>query len=66
MYLVGIETRFNREERNDDKGKEDDIDGMLVFSCNMWPFGASKYDTLTLEEFEKVQWYILSNCDEVE
>ena len=54
MYLAGIETRFNREERNDDKGKEDDIDGMLVFSRNVRPFGASKYDTLTLEEFEKV------------
>ncbi|XP_052171551.1 uncharacterized protein LOC127787533 [Diospyros lotus] len=54
MYLAGIETRFNREEMNDDKGKEDDIDGMLVFSRNVRPFGASKYDTLTPEEFEKM------------
>jgi hypothetical protein len=65
MYLSGIETKFNREERNYDGGKDNDRE-LSIFSTSARPFGASKYETLSEQEFKKIQWYILNNCDEVE
>ena len=66
MYLFGIETKFNRDERNYDGGKETNNHGLFVFSQSVHPFGASKYDVLTHHEFEMIQWYLLNNCDEVQ
>ncbi|KAH7674027.1 hypothetical protein IHE45_08G044400 [Dioscorea alata] len=36
------------------------------FSRNVRPFGASKYEVLSNQEFEMIQWYILNNCELVE
>ncbi|KAK9045784.1 hypothetical protein V6N11_051692 [Hibiscus sabdariffa] len=30
------------------------------------PLGSTKYELLSYQEFEMMQWYILTNCDEVE
>ncbi|XP_026383104.1 uncharacterized protein LOC113278498 [Papaver somniferum] len=67
LYLRGIETKFNRPDRNDDtsddgqrpKGK------LSVFAQKVRPFGAKVKKSLTLEEREKIHWFILDNCDEV-
>lgn len=63
MYLQGIETQFNRVERNFDVA----IDGGLaVFSQNFRPLGASKYVELSKEELNMATWFILTNCGEVD
>ncbi|KAG8390566.1 hypothetical protein BUALT_Bualt01G0096800 [Buddleja alternifolia] len=63
MYLEGIETHFNKEERNFDV----EVDGELsVFSQKLRPFGATKYVELSKNEQDKAHWYILNNCEEVE
>lgn len=59
MYLEGVETCFNREERNIDM----EIDRQLsIFSQKTRPFGAAKYEELTSHELDMARWYILSNC----
>lgn len=63
MYLHGIETQFNREERNfviEQNG------GLLVFLQKIRPLGAGKYVELIDEEHEMGHWYILNNYEEVD
>ena len=62
MYLHGVETQFNREERNNDKSEDG---GLPIFSQKLRPIGAAKYVDLK-EDLERAHWYILSNCVEVE
>ena len=66
MYRSGIETKFNREERNYDRGKEVNKEGLFVFSRSFRPLGGSKYEFLSQQDYEMSQWYILNNCEEVE
>ena len=66
MYLSGIETKFNREERNYDGGKEVNKESLFVFSKSFRPLGGSKYEFLSQQDYEMIQWYILNNCEEVE
>lgn len=64
MYLRGVETRFNRPERNYDG--DDLVDRTLsVFSQKVRPLGQPEYRFLTSEEYELAQWYVLNNCEEV-
>ena len=66
MYLSGIETKFNRDERNYDGGKEVNEKGLFVFSRSFYPLGGSKYEFLSQQDYEMIQWYILNNYEEVE
>jgi hypothetical protein len=43
MWMWGIETRWNREERNDDSYLEETQKGLDVFSQQVTPLGAAKY-----------------------
>ena len=61
MYLRGIETQFNREERNNDIAEDG---GLSIFSQTLRPVGAAKCVDLK-EDLERAHWYILSNCVEV-
>ncbi|XP_065872300.1 uncharacterized protein [Euphorbia lathyris] len=63
MYLNGIETRFNRDDRNNDMGNDDSLS---IFSQHCRPFGATKFIDLSEEEYNFVQWFVLQNCEEVE
>ena len=63
MYLRGIETQFNREERN--LGIEQN-GGLSIFSQKFRPLGAGKYVELTHEKRKMGHWYILNNCEEVD
>ncbi|KAK9267622.1 hypothetical protein L1049_010053 [Liquidambar formosana] len=60
MYLSGVETRFNREERNYDGGQEQQPGELSVFSQNVRPLGSTVYSTLTLTDLAKAQ------CEHVE
>lgn len=63
MYLRGIETHFNMDERNNDKADDDDI---TVFSQQVRTFGATQFISLPKEEQDMAHWYVLTNCEEME
>lgn len=64
MYLGGIETKFNKEDRN--HGDDSDYSGLEVFSNKINLFGAHTLDFMPEKERTMCHWYILNNCDEVE
>lgn len=63
FYLHGIETHFNREERNCDIVEDG---GLSVFSYRFRSLGAAKYVQMSPNELEMAHWYVLSNCEELE
>ncbi|RVX02608.1 hypothetical protein CK203_016440 [Vitis vinifera] len=65
MYLTGIETRFNRSERNEDRF-EDRVQGCLsIFSQQARPLGSRQHLQFSKEELTKAHWYIMNNCPEL-
>ena len=66
MYLGGIETKFNRPERNDDRGKNRQECVLSVFSQNARPFGANQLVNLPQNELRRAHWYVLNNCEELQ
>ncbi|XP_059454976.1 uncharacterized protein LOC132185188 [Corylus avellana] len=55
MYLRGIETRWNRKERNVDGCLEEMKQGLDVFSQRVRPLGAAKYVTLDENIFARAR-----------
>ncbi|KAH7864015.1 hypothetical protein Vadar_024658 [Vaccinium darrowii] len=65
MYLDGIETVFNREERNDDGG--DRAPGLAAFTQNVRPFGLIRRALdEPINQREMAHWFVLFNSPEVE
>ncbi|XP_038987114.1 uncharacterized protein LOC120112307 isoform X2 [Phoenix dactylifera] len=65
MYLNGIETVFNREERNDDGG--DRGTGLTVFTQSARPFGLIRRGPdVPVNELEMAEWFVLYNSSEVD
>ncbi|CAH9079402.1 unnamed protein product [Cuscuta epithymum] len=62
MYLRGVETRFNRDDRNNDISSDD---ALSIFSQNCRPFGAATYAELSKDELTATQWFVFQNCEEV-
>ncbi|XP_026452318.1 uncharacterized protein LOC113352753 [Papaver somniferum] len=58
MYLHGIETRFNWEDRNDDGGSGEPIKEMSVFSNDARPLGAAKNVMLDLKDTAKARFCV--------
>ncbi|KAH0655646.1 hypothetical protein KY285_030528 [Solanum tuberosum] len=66
MYLTDIETRFNREDRNDD-GFSNNCELVLdIFSKRFRPYRDGKYDVIPNKDFDIARWYVLNNCEEAE
>ncbi|KAL6569968.1 hypothetical protein OROMI_014482 [Orobanche minor] len=63
MYLQGIETRFNRDERNSDIGTDDSL---WIFSQKCRHLGAAEYVQLSEDKFKDMQWFVFQNCEEIE
>ncbi|KAL3637841.1 hypothetical protein CASFOL_018289 [Castilleja foliolosa] len=63
MYLKGIETRFNRDDRNNDIELEDSLP---IFSQKCRPVGSTTYLNLSVEELKPLTWFVFQNCEEVE
>lgn len=61
MYLQGIETQFNQEERNYDVAENG---GLPIFSQRFRPIGGEIYGSLTEKELNLAHWYVLNNCEE--
>ncbi|XP_019189011.1 PREDICTED: uncharacterized protein LOC109183385 [Ipomoea nil] len=57
LYLNGVETRFNKPDRNNDR--QETHDGLSIFSHKVRSFGAWNYEKLTKEELNKVEWGLL-------
>lgn len=66
MYLRGIETRFNRPDRNSDHGAMQRPSTLSVFNQHSRPFGMQKSFQLTENQHNGIHWYILNNCDELQ
>lgn len=65
MYLRNIETKFNKPDRNYD-GDTEKCNFLSVFNKAVRPFGAPKNITLSNQEYNKIRWYILNNCKELQ
>ncbi|XP_026452340.1 uncharacterized protein LOC113352780 [Papaver somniferum] len=65
MYLHGIETRFNREDRNHNGDSGQPVKGLSVFSNNARPLGAAKNVMLDLKDTSKARFCVLNNTKEL-
>ncbi|KAL3646934.1 hypothetical protein CASFOL_009478 [Castilleja foliolosa] len=63
MYLKGIETRFNRDDRNNDIELEDSLP---IFSQKCRPVGSTTYLNMSVEELKALTWFVFQNYEEVE
>nr|XP_048328552.1 uncharacterized protein LOC125422128 [Ziziphus jujuba var. spinosa] len=61
MYLHGIETRFNRPERNKD-GENQIASTLSVFTQPVNLLGKPQFVELKDDDYKKAHWYILYNC----
>ena len=65
MYLTGIETIFNREERNADR--VENVHGLAVFTQNVHPFGRiTRATEVSQQEREMAHWFVLHNSPELD
>ncbi|XP_059650294.1 uncharacterized protein LOC132296065 [Cornus florida] len=58
LYLSGVETRFNREERNYEGDQTVQGASLYVFRQVLRPLGSSSYDTLDLMDIDRAHLYI--------
>ncbi|CAL1411276.1 unnamed protein product [Linum trigynum] len=65
-YLKGVETQANRLDRNDDGLDDLNYKGFDVFRYKGRCIGAANYDPIEQADFHKIQWYVFTNCDEIE
>jgi len=65
MYLLGIETKWNREERNSDGWQVGKSKGLSVFSQRVHPLGVAKFIELEDKVLSRARWYVLNNCNEI-
>lgn len=65
MYLRGMETRFNRPERNDELDSH--LDKKLnIFATGWRPLGKARIIHLDDKTLKQAHWYLLNNCPEVQ
>ncbi|KAK6115462.1 hypothetical protein DH2020_007731 [Rehmannia glutinosa] len=65
MYLDGIETKFNRLERNWVENEYANIGKILVFQNRFRPIGKMTVTQLGNDLRNKAEYYILQNCSEI-
>nr|XP_015891844.2 uncharacterized protein LOC107426236 [Ziziphus jujuba var. spinosa] len=65
IYLHGIETRFNRPERNKD-GENQIASTLSVFTQPVNLLGKPQFVELKDDDYKKAHWYILYNCCELQ
>ena len=64
QYLRGVETVFNRRDRNYDSDGDPEIRGrsLDVFTQRIRLLGAGKGHDIDRTEFKKARWFVLNNC----
>ncbi|XP_066334951.1 uncharacterized protein [Miscanthus floridulus] len=63
-YMDDVVTRFNRDDDKWDQGVSDS--DLSIFQHGVKLLGAHRQTYLDDKEFDKICWYVLNNCDEVE
>ncbi|KAD4585795.1 hypothetical protein E3N88_23396 [Mikania micrantha] len=63
MYLEGMQTKFNRPDRNADAGIPKRQ--LHVFSSQCRPISKKKIISLSDETRKSLEWFVLNNCDEI-
>ncbi|KAI3793975.1 hypothetical protein L1987_36599 [Smallanthus sonchifolius] len=63
MYLDGMQTKFNRPDRNADAGIPKRQ--FQVFSSQCRPISKKKIKALSEHANKSLQWFVLNNCDEI-
>lgn len=63
MYFYNDETSFNRLERNNDGYEGEQIEGLFIFQQRVRCFEELIHDKISLNEWAKIRWYVLNNCD---
>ncbi|PON94398.1 hypothetical protein TorRG33x02_098720 [Trema orientale] len=66
MYLRGVETRFNRSDRNNDEVGSHPHRQLSVFQCVGHPIGKKDIVILQPSDRLKVEWYVMNNCTEIQ
>ena len=66
MYLCEIETVWSCEEQNSDRCQGERDVGLSIFSQLVRPLRAVKYIRLDDSRLTRAQWYVLSNCSEID
>ena len=66
MYLAGIETKFNRPNRNWVEDEDSNVKKISVFETRCRPIGKMTPITLDNHLRDKAEWYILHNCSEIQ
>lgn len=63
LHLEGIETTFNRPDRNNDSLEDGELD---VFTNKVGYISPSTYVALSDVELQTAAWYIINNCQEIQ
>ena len=66
MYLKGVQTKFNRPERNQDVTATGDGTQLSVFKSRARPIGKQNFVQLDEKLRTTAIWYILNNCPEIQ
>ena len=66
LYYKDVEARWNRVDRNYDVHVHDMQNNVSVFQPTFRRLSRGTSDLLTDGEWEKLRWYVLNNCVEVE
>ncbi|XP_059650446.1 uncharacterized protein LOC132296251 [Cornus florida] len=64
-FLGGIETRFNREERNSEGNYNNNWSTFYDLKQVVRPIGAQSLDILPRADIEMARLYVLQNCEDV-
>ncbi|XP_012830522.1 PREDICTED: uncharacterized protein LOC105951618 isoform X2 [Erythranthe guttata] len=65
LYLRGVETKYNRDERNCD-GDEHPNASISIFRSKIRTFGETNFVQMTTEQYNALHWFVLNNCVEIE
>lgn len=65
LYLHGVETKYNRDQRNCD-GEEHINATISAFSSKIRTFGETNFVQMTSEEYNALHWFVLNNCVEID
>ncbi|PON51094.1 hypothetical protein TorRG33x02_312290 [Trema orientale] len=66
MYLWGVETRFNRPDRNELHVDTNSRHILLVFKSVGHPLGKKDVIILPPSDRPKAEWYVMNNCLEIQ
>lgn len=67
MYLNEIETRFNKENRNEDSVEHQQECELSVYASKVRPFGPlRRCKALSKKDLDAAHNFILNNCSEVD